>query len=330
MRYLITGGSGYIGTRLVSLLASREDTEAIVICDTRPPSSYRPRTRYERLDVRDRQAVRAALERHRPDALVHLAFLLDPIHDEALMYDVDVNGTHNVLEAAASAGVGQVLVTSSTAAYGAFPDNPEPLTEEHPVRGVPTYNYARDKTESDRLCQLWAARHPDRVMTIVRPCIVLGPNVDNSLVRLWTASPATFDTGNVDGKIQFVHEDDVVEAISRLLDGRHPGAYNVAGDGLMTYRECAELIGQPIRKLPVRAARVLAKTMWALRQAEAPVGQIEFALYPWVASNERLKATLGWTPRYTSREAFEIAMQAHGKLEAPPPAADRPLALARQ
>jgi UDP-glucose 4-epimerase len=315
MRYLITGGSGYLGTRLVSLLSSRDDTEEIVICDVRPPATYRPRTRYERLDVRDLEGVRALVTRERPDALVHLAFFLDPIHDEALMYDVDVNGTHNVLEAAASGGVGHVLVTTSTAAYGAFPDNPEPLTEDDPVRGVPTYNYARDKTESDRLCQLWAGNHPDRVMTIVRPCIVLGPNVDNSLVRLWTDSPATFDTGNLDGGIQFVHEDDVVEAISRLLDGRHGGAYNVTADGLMTHRECAELIGQPIRKIPLRAARALNRVMWKLRQAEAPVGQIEFGLYPWIASNEKLKRTLGWTPRYSSREAFEIAMRAHGKLD---------------
>jgi UDP-glucose 4-epimerase len=318
MRYLITGGSGYIGTRLVSLLSSREDTGEIVICDVRPPATYRPRTRFERMDVRDPAGVRALVERVRPDALVHLAFLLDPIHDEALMYDVDVNGTHNVLEAAASAGVRQVLVTSSTAAYGAFPDNPAPLTEDHPVRGVPTYNYARDKTESDRLCQLWAANHPDRVMTIVRPCIVLGPNVDNSLVRLWTKSPATFDTGNLDGRIQFVHEDDVVEAITRLLDGRHAGAFNVTADDLMTYRECAELIGQPIRKIPLRAARALNRAMWKLRQAEAPVGQIEFGLYPWIASNERLKSTLGWSPRYSSRETFEIAMHAHGKLDREP------------
>jgi UDP-glucose 4-epimerase len=330
MRYLITGGSGYIGTRLVSLLSSREDTEEIVICDIRPPAIYRPRTRFERMDVRDAPAVRALLTRERPDALIHLAFLLDPIHDEALMYDVDVNGTHNVLEAAAAAGTQQVLVTSSASAYGAFPDNPEPLTEDDPVRGVPTYSYTRDKTEADRLCQLWAYKHPDRVMTIVRPCIVLGPNVDNSLVRIWTKSPATFDTGNVDGKIQFVHEDDAVEAISRLLDGRHAGAFNIAADGLMTHRECAELIGQPIRKVPLRAARTLNKAMWKLRQAEAPVGQIEFVLFPWIVSNEKLKSTLGWTPRYTSREAFEIAMKAHGKLESELPIRQRELAVGDQ
>jgi UDP-glucose 4-epimerase len=70
------------------------------------------------------------LERERPDALVHLlvhlAFILNPSHDEHLMYDVDVNGTHNVLEAGGAAGTPQVLVTSSASAYGAFPDNPVP------------------------------------------------------------------------------------------------------------------------------------------------------------------------------------------------------------
>jgi UDP-glucose 4-epimerase len=313
MRYVITGGSGYIGTRLVDLLGKREETERIVIADTRPPAIYKPKTQYERLDVRDRDAARALLERTRPDALIHLAYILDPIHDEALMYDVDVNGTHNMLEAAAAAGTPQVLVTSSVAAYGAFPDNPALLTEEDPVRGVPTYSYARDKTESDRICQLWAASHPDRVMTIVRPCIVLGPNVDNSLVRNWTGAPFHFDLGNLDNRLQFVHEDDVVEAISHLLDGRHGGAYNVAGDGFMTYRECAELIDLPIRRLPLRAIRALAKVSWALRQAEAPPGQIEFALYPWVVSNEKLKQT-GWSPKHSTRETFALTMKAKGKL----------------
>jgi UDP-glucose 4-epimerase len=321
VRYLITGGSGYIGSRLVDLLSRRADTETIAVCDLAPPRDYRPKTRFERTDVRDRDAVRAALERTRPDALVHLAFILNPSHDEQLMYDVDVNGTHNVLEAAAASGTPQVLVTSSTSAYGAFPDNPVPLTEDDPVRGVASFSYARDKTEADRICQLWAARHPERVMTIVRPSIVLGPNVDNYLVRLWTKQPFVVDAGQLENQIQFVHEDDLVEAVSGLLLGRHGGAFNVAGDGPMTLRESYEIIGTPVRRMPLRAYRGLARAAWRLRASEAPPGQIEFSLHPWIVSTEKLKRTLGWTPRHTSREAFEIAMRTHGRL---PPAAHRP------
>jgi UDP-glucose 4-epimerase len=318
MRYVITGGSGYIGTRLVDLLSRREDTERIVICDVVPPRGYKPKTEFERLDVRDRAAVRSLVERSEPDALVHLAFILNPSHDEHFMYDVDVNGTQNVLDAAAEAGTGHVLVTSSSTAYGAFPDNPVPLTEEHPVRGVAGFPYARDKTESDRLCQLWAKNHPDRVMTIVRPCIVFGPNVDNFIVRLWTKQPFAVEAGgNLDQKIQFVHEDDVVEAVTALLLGRHAGAFNVAGAGDMTTRECAELIGSPIRKMPLRAFRAFARTMWAARLSEAPPGQIAFGIHPWIVSTEKLERTTGWSPAHTTRETFEITMRAHGKL---PPA----------
>ena len=328
MRYVITGGSGYIGSRLVDLLERRDDTEKIVVCDVAPPKGYRPHTEFERTDVRDRQAVRSVLERVRPDVLVHLAFILNPSHDEEFAYNVDVNGTHNVLEAASQVGTGQVLVTTSGVAYGAFADNPVPLTEDDPVRGVAGFTYARDKTESDRLCQLWAATHPDRVMTIVRPCIVFGPNVDNYLVRLWTKTPFTADVGTLDQQIQFVHEDDVVEAVTGLLLGRHGGAYNIAGDGLMTMRETGELIGSPVRKLPLKAYRALARLMWTLRASEAPPGQVDFAIYPWIVSNEKLKRTLGWTPAHSSRETFEITMRKQGKM-APAEAAEAQPAGAR-
>ena len=323
MRYVITGGSGYIGSRLVQHLARREDTEAIVIADVRPPSGgFRPKTEYERLDVRDAAACRALVERVRPDALVHLAFILNPSHDEYFMYEVDVNGTHNVLDAAARSDVQQVLVATSAVAYGAFPDNPVPISEDHPVRGVADFSYARDKTESDRLCQLWGLAHPDRTMTIVRPCIVFGPNVDNYLVRIWSKQPFQADVGQLDTKIQFAHEDDVVDGIIRLLEGRHAGAYNVAGDGEMTLRECAELIELPIRRMPMWLYRGLARVMWRLRASEIPPGQIAFAVHPWVVSNQKLKDTTGWQPRYTSREAFEITMRAQDKL---PPAGPPPI-----
>jgi UDP-glucose 4-epimerase len=314
VRYLITGGSGYIGSRLVERLASQEDTERILICDVRPPTVYRPGVAYRSLDVRDAAAVRSAVSEERPDVVVHLAFILNPVHDEAFAYEVDVGGTHNVLEACSAAGVGQVLVTSSSTAYGAFPDNPVPLTEEHPVRGVAGFEYARDKAEADRLCQLWAFRHPDRVMTIVRPCIVFGPSVDNYLVRLWTKQPFQADFGLPDPGIQFVHEDDVVEALLVLLDGRFAGAFNVAGDGVMPTVECASLIGLPRRRVPLRLWRRFAAVMWALRASEAPPGSLDFAVHPWIVSNAKLKSVAGWEPRYSSRETFEITMRTHGKL----------------
>jgi UDP-glucose 4-epimerase len=147
---------------------------------------------------------------------------------------------------------------------------------------------------------------------------VFGPNVDNYLLRLWTKQPFAVDAGNLEEPIQFVHEDDVVDAISQLLLGRHAGQFNLSPDGVMTLRECAEALETPIRRMPGRVYKGLAKLLWHLRLSEAPPGQVDFALYPWVVSNEKLKATLGWTPKHTSRETFEITMRAQGKMPAAP------------
>ena len=312
MKYLITGGSGYIGSRLTDLLVQNDENE-VVNLDIRPPAVPKSRTRFVRMDIRDR-GMAALIAEERPDALVHLAFVLNPIRDEHAMYDIDVNGTANVLDAAAAAGVPHLLVASSTTAYGAWPDNPVPIPEEHPVRGLPAYEYARDKTEIDRLCQLWAAQHPDSTMTIVRPTIVFGPNVDNYIVRFWQNSPFVVLPDGRDADWQYVHEDDVVDALSRLLSERRGGIFNVTADGTVKMSEAARIAGLKIRKMPLRVYRRIAAASWKLRlpNVEAPPGQIEFVLHPWIASNEKLKAELGWQPRYTSRETFEITMRAKG------------------
>jgi UDP-glucose 4-epimerase len=317
VKYLITGGSGYIGSRLVELLAARGDTERILITDLRAPAVPWPKTAYIEMDVRD-PALRPLLEAEEPDALVHLAFVLNPIHDERAMYDIDVNGTQNVLDAAGAAGTEHLLVASSTSAYGAWPDNPVPLREEHPVRGMPNYEYARDKTEIDRMCQLWAATHPDRSMTIVRPCIVFGPSVDNYIVRVWENAPFLPLVDGIDLELQYVHEDDVIDALSRLLTERRAGIFNLTSDGTLSISEAAELVGKKTRTVPLARYRRLMGALWRLRVpfAEAPPGQLDFFRFPWVASNEKLKAELDWQPRYTSRETFEIALRSRGKLAA--------------
>src|SRR5215208_1893468 len=104
VRYLITGGSGYIGGQLIEELSGRDETELIVNVDVKPPPKQSPKTEFVKGDVRDFGAMRELLERKQINSLVHLAFLLNPIRDENLMYDIDVNGTERVLRAAAQTG----------------------------------------------------------------------------------------------------------------------------------------------------------------------------------------------------------------------------------
>ena len=330
MRYLITGGSGYIGSRLIEILGERDDADSIVNVDVRPPGRPHPKATFVRGDVRDSASIRELLERHEVDVLVHLAFILNPIRDEARMYDVDVNGTEAVLRAAAGAGTGQVLVTSSATAYGAFADNPKPIAEDWPVRGQPDFSYARHKADADRLCQLWALQNPDRVMTIVRPSIVFGPNVDNYISRGWQNSAFMPILDGVDEEFQLVHEDDVVSAIVGLLDARAPGAFNVAADGTLRWGESAEMIGLKTRRMSLRTTRRIYSVAWALHapRIESPPGNLAFIRYPWVVSNEKLKAEIGWEPSADTRQIFVETAYAKGLVATPPAPAPAPPAVA--
>ena len=120
-----------------------------------------------------------------------------------------------------------------------------------------------------------------------------------------------------------MHEDDVVDAMSRLLLERRGGIFNLTADGTMKLSEAAQIAGLKTRKMPLRGLPADRRRGVAAAPADTSrrrPGQIEFVRYPWIASNEKLKAELGWTPRYTSRETFEIAMRAKG-MGAPAPAA---------
>jgi UDP-glucose 4-epimerase len=235
------------------------------------------------------------------------------------MYDIDVNGTEATLRAAAEAGTGQVLVASSASAYGAFPDNPKPIAEDWPVRGQPDFSYARHKAEADRLCQLWRLEHPDRTMTIVRPCIVFGPSVDNFISRGWKNASFIPVIDGVEEEFQLVHEDDVVSAMIGLLDAKAGGPFNVAADGLLTWKKSAEMIGLRTRVISMKAVRRIYRVAWALHapRVEAPPGSLAFYRYPWIVSNEKLKAEIGWEPSADTREVFVETMYAKGLIAAP-------------
>ena len=150
-RILITGVSGYIGGKIARALATDERVEKLVGIDIRAPQAPPTRLTFVQHDVRTPMA--GLFHRHAIDTVIHAAYVLPPIHDRALMEDINVAGTRNVITACQQAGVNHLLYTSSATAYGFHPDNEIPLTEESPLRGNEDFTYSKNKKEIEFIFQ---------------------------------------------------------------------------------------------------------------------------------------------------------------------------------
>jgi UDP-glucose 4-epimerase len=312
---LITGCSGYLGTALLRRLEREEGVRRIIGWDVRPPRRQPRRLRFEPVDV-TAPDVAERLARAAPDALVHLAFLLRPSHDADRTHRVNVEGTRHLLRAAAAVGVGQLLVASSGTAYGAFPDNPVPLREEHPCRPHPTFAYARHKAWLEADYARFAAAHPDTAVSILRPCVVYGPGVDNYLSALLTRLPVAVGLAGYDPPLQFVHEDDVAAIACAALSRRARGAFNVAPPDTLRASEAVARPRGPHVLVPERLLEPVAAAAWALRLPllGAPASFLDFMRYPWVMDPTRSQRVLGHRYRHSSRETLDAMLRAKGRL----------------
>ena len=303
----ITGVAGQLGRLVLERFEARADVERIVGIDRRTPEGLdAAKLAYRELDIRD-PALAEALQG--VDVLIHLAFQFDPLHDEAAMRSVNVDGTRAVLAAAERAGVGHLVYPSSVVAYGARADNDVPLTEDSPLRGVPGFNFAEHKREIEEYLapRLEAAGEP--TITVLRLGALLGPGMENFFTRI-LESPRVPAIKGHRPPLQFLHLDDAVSAIEHASDGRLHGAYNVAAEGWLSYDEVAAIVGRGITELPEEVAYSTLARLWSLGLGEQPPGIVSLFVHPWVMSSARFVAT-GWRPRHTNRDALATAAADH-------------------
>jgi UDP-glucose 4-epimerase len=310
----ITGAGGYIGQRLIVYLERQDWCARILATDIKAPTVESSKLTFSKKDIRDPSLIDIWKERQ-VTTVVHLAFVVDPMHDEKLMYDINVNGTRNLLKICEELGIGHVIVASSGTAYGAWPDNPEVLEEADPIRVFPPkFNYAHHKGLIEGHCAEFIEKHPEVTFNIVRPCVVYGPNTDNYLSRLFGKMRFISLVDGWDPHMQFVHEDDVAQLFSLLIEKRIPGPFNVAGDGPMRFSEIGAMIGKKSKRVPRWLAYGVAWLAWRLRisMLEGPPGIIDYTTYPWVLDTTRAKELLCWKPRYDTGETARIMLETHG------------------
>jgi nucleoside-diphosphate-sugar epimerase len=224
--------------------------------------------------------------------------------------EVDLAGVRHLLAAADAAGVRSVVVLSSAMVYGAGPDNPVPLTEDAAIRPEPALPYALARAELERLVADYRDGGPDRTVVVLRTAVILHAGSTEWLRRSpWGRRGLPPD--DIIAPRQFVHLDDVVDAVELACVRSLDGTYNVAPDGWIAGETFADLVGGALAPLPARARRVL----WALRRAAfGPAlspGLEPYTERSWVIASDRLR-TEGWQPMHTSEETLVEADPARG------------------
>jgi nucleoside-diphosphate-sugar epimerase len=295
----VTGAAGYVAGRLIEKLEEDDAVDRVVGFDIRPPSVRSKKLVFDDVDVRNPN-LRQRFEN--VDIVVHLAFVMDPIQDENLIRDINVNGSQNVFKCAAQAGVKKVIYTSTALVYGAHPDNPIPLTEDSPLRANLDFNYPAHKLEVEYMINEFRRDHPGTVVTVFRPATVFGPNADNAWSHQLEA-PLLVGVKGFSPPLQFVHEDDVASALAFAVGTDLDGAYNLAPEGWLEADEILALLGRRRFDVSEPGAFSLLGRLWSWGLAEAPAGMLHYVMHPWVVSPKKLEGA-GFICRYDSEFAF--------------------------
>jgi len=316
MRVLVTGGSGYIGTLVLARLSERADVDEIVNVDLRPPERELPKVRTALRSVTDDLADLAA----GCGLALHLAWVLNPLHDAERQRAVNLDGTRRFLQACLGAGVTRVFFMSSITAYGAHPEHDRPLDEAALLRERWHFQYSAEKREAELLCRIFAAENPGRLLQIARPCTVGGPRVSNFIFRS-IDRPLTLRLLGHDPRVQLVHEEDTAAAVAAIVASERPGAFNVVADEGFRLSEAYGRLGVHALPVPFGLLWAINRLAWRrrwTRLVEAPPEFLHFLRWPCLGSNRRITEELGFRFRFSAWQTLESYLAARGRGNATP------------
>jgi nucleoside-diphosphate-sugar epimerase len=319
----VTGPTGTFGHGLMPLLQKDDRIGSVVGIARRPfdPAAVGwTKMSYRQGDVRDEANLKQAFDG--ADVVVHLAFIIVGGQRE-LVRDINVEGTLNAFRAAAAAGVKRFVYASSVAAYGFHRDNPVGMREDWPVRPADRLFYAQEKAELEQLLHDEAGQHPELELYLLRPPVVLGPHtvggkqllpgpfapLNRYLQGGFRRLPVPVVALVPDIPLQFVHEDDVGRALLLcVVAAGPPGAYNIAGDGVVTTVDVAREFGALPIPIPAAPGQAAARALSRLPFLPPVAEWVEAATRPVIMDTSRAREKLGWRPRYSGLEALRATL----------------------
>jgi nucleoside-diphosphate-sugar epimerase len=295
-KVVVTGAAGALGRRVVSRVIADPGVGQVVAIDQRPlPGGPGVLAVTADLATVDLEALMDGASE-----VLHLAQPPGPVYSAAARLDAEL--ARRVLDAAGSSGVEHVVLLSSATAYGAWPDNPLPLTEDAPLRPNPGNGLAEAKVALERVATEWREAHPGTTVSILRPTVVVTADGNGWLGRALRRAPSVPPAGE-EPPGQFLHLDDLAFAVDLARRARLDGPCNVAPDGWVDGRTVRALAGVPAVRVPGLARRAVVALGWRGGLGDTPPELLPLLTHPWVIANDRLRAA-GWVPTHTSEEAY--------------------------
>ena len=328
MRVVVVGASGNVGTSLLTALARETAVDSILGLARRIPKAEFPKTEWRRVDV-----AHSPLRPHfdGADAVVHLAWLIQPGRDKQRLHQVNVEGSARVFRAVASAGVGALVYASSVGAYAPGPKDRR-VDESWPTTGIESSFYSRHKAEVERLLDRFEDEHPNTRVVRLRPGLIFkreaasgirrlfaGPLLPNVLVqrRLIPAIPAHPRLA-----FQAVHSYDVGHAYRlALVREEARGPFNIAAEPVLDPDELGRVLGARPVRVPAALLRGGAALSYRLRLQPSEPGWVDMGLGVPLMDVSRARSELGWLPRHSSSDALLDlldGMREGAGLETPP------------
>ncbi|HZP41461.1 MAG TPA: SDR family oxidoreductase [Candidatus Binatia bacterium] len=292
----IAGGQGRLIARRVAELFQ------IAGVDRAPWDGAPPGVSMHIVDLRKRK-FEDVFRTERPDAVVHLAFVRHFQSSPEVRHEVNVLGTKRVLEYAAAYGVKRIVVLSSAYVYGALPENPYYVNEDYPLNVSRTYPEVRDLAEVDTLASAFLWRRPEITTAILRPVNTLGYYVHSAIGRYLRQRYVPTIMG-FNPMMQFIHEEDVAEAVALALQTGAHGIFNVAGPGAVPVKVAIHETGGTPVPIPEPIARVVFGRLFRLGLYHTPPGAMDFLKYPCTVDGRAFCEATGFVPLFTLEDTF--------------------------
>ncbi|MEV7420421.1 NAD-dependent epimerase/dehydratase family protein [Streptomyces sp. NPDC089919] len=321
---LVTGAARQLGSRFVRRIQRDPEVEKVVAVDAVPPGQRLGSALFVRADIRQPVIARILAE-HSVDTVVHLAVTGSPLGGggRTSVKEANVIGTMQLLGACQkSPTVRRLVVKSSTNVYGAAPRDPAVFTETTQPKSLPGGGFAKDAVEVEGYVRGFSRRRPDVAVAVLRFANILGPRADSPLAEYFSM-PVLPTVMGYDPRLQFVHEDDVVEVLE-LAAGEprrgtlNSGTFNIAGDGVLLLSQCSRRLGRPTVPLLLPAVTWVGAALRTVGITDFSQEQIRLLTHGRVVQTGQMREVLGFEPSYTTAETFTDFARSRGPGLLPP------------